>query len=87
MTPEEQLKYINQNFRENIATEFGPFLCEEELILGSIKSLFFVGTCIGILVFCLISDNLGRKLGLTLCNLSALVGVLITIFSPNIEIF
>ena len=71
---------------DSVATEFGPFLCGNEMTLGFVKSTLFLGTAIGCLGIGFFMDNIGRKFSLHLINFCQLLGFTIMLIAPRIEV-
>ena len=71
---------------DSVATEFGPFLCGNEMTLGFVKSTLFLGTAIGCLGIGFFMDNIGRKFSLHLINFCQLLGFMIMLLAPRIEV-
>ena len=68
----------------SLAVEFGPYLCEDNYVLGLFRGLPFVGVFLGIFVSIFISDNKTRKGTIVLFNLITNLAYLILVSSQNI---
>lgn len=44
-----------------MATDYGPFMCEDEFYLDLLRSCPYFGSFLGYILFSYISDNFGRR--------------------------
>lgn len=69
----------------SLADQLGDFRCERNDELTAIQSLPFVGALVGMFIFSLFTEKLGRKHSLLISMALSLIGMLIIFFSKNIQ--
>ena len=69
---------------KTLSTEFGPFYCGKNYILGLVRGLGFLGSSFGAACVIVISD-FSRKRSFLLCCICSIVGTIILFFSSKIE--
>ena len=68
-----------------MADQLGDFRCERNYELTAIQSLPFLGALIGMLIFSIFTEKIGRKNSLLIAMLLSLAGMLTIFFSNKIE--
>ncbi len=74
----------NKEGIESIATEYGPFICEDEFLLDMIKSSPYFGSLIGFILSSLVGDSLGRKRVMVISLGIAALGSILMVVSNNL---
>ena len=70
----------------SLATEFGPYHCEDNYILGLLRGVPFVGVFIGLMGATFYSDNHSRKNTIIALILLVDFGFIILCLSRNMEV-
>ena len=71
---------------KSIATEYGPYHCDENITLSLYRSLLGVGQFIGMIVAIMISDNISRRKAFLFCLSVSNLGMLIMFLSATMEV-
>ncbi len=74
----------NKEDVDSAATDYGPFMCDNELELDLIRSSPYFGSFLGFITFSYISDNYGRRLTMILSLGLAMLGSIITVIGYNL---
>lgn len=74
----------NKEKIQSIATDYGPFICEDEYLLDMIKSFPYFGSLIGFILAALTSDKMGRKLTMSVSLAIATLGSLLMSIGFNL---
>ena len=64
-----------------VSTEFGPYICDDSHIVGSIRGAGFLGGFVGIFFSILISDNVSRRKAYLLGVSISLMGNIVSVQS------
>ncbi len=69
-----------------MATDYGPFICDDEFLLDMIKSSPYFGSLLGFIVSSLTADNIGRKRTMSIALGVATLGSLMVVLGFNLTI-
>ena len=69
-----------------MATEFGPYHCEQNIKLSFYRSALGLGQFIGLFIAATISDNLSRRKAYLFCSFVGLFGILIILTASSMGI-
>ena len=67
----------------SLATEFGPYLCSDNYILGILRGVPFIGVFIGLMFSTFYSDNKSRRTAVILLIVLVDIGFVILVLSVN----
>lgn len=69
---------------KSIATDTGPFYCDDQIYLDIAKSSAYLGSFLGFIIFSFLSDNLGRRKSMLIALLSTALGTIVLAISQNL---
>ena len=69
---------------ESLATEFGPYYCDQNIELGVFKMMLYLGTLCGYPIFLSITDNYGRKKAIVMAWATTTIGLALLCAAFNI---
>ncbi|KAK6169545.1 hypothetical protein SNE40_020580 [Patella caerulea] len=78
--------YDTSTFKDTFITEQN-MICDDDLIRSHANMITMAGLLVGAFGFGILSDVIGRKLGLLACVSMLIVGSIATSFSPNFTVF
>lgn len=83
---QERKKYFaeNKDGIKSVASEYGPFMCEDEYLLDMVKSCPYFGSLLGFIISSFISDNIGRKKMMTVSLGVASLGSILAVTGFNL---
>ena len=68
---------------ESLATEFGPYLCSQKMVLNECRMALYIGAFLGYSVFLFITDNFGRKTSAVVAWAVTTLGVFLLSVAPS----
>lgn len=68
----------------SLITEYGPYVCDDQVYLDLAQSSVYVGSALGLIVFSFFSDNYGRKFSLLVTWTVGVIGALMLVLAQNI---
>ncbi|KAL7630040.1 UNVERIFIED_CONTAM: hypothetical protein RMT77_019833 [Armadillidium vulgare] len=78
--------YDMKEFKSTVVTEW-DLVCNDKWLMSSIQSTFMLGILTGAIVFTIISDKLGRRLSILICNVLFLFTSVAAAFVNSLSMF